>query len=546
MKKKYLRLMAALFAALMLLSGCADTGGSLRDFLREEYVLPEAAPGGEVPVHFSQFQYVRPDMDALRGTLDAALAASRDQDAQAIMEKVYAFYDAYDWFYTYYYLADIHYSQDLTNTYWSEEYSFCAERSAELDGWLEELYYTLAESPAREDMEDPDYFGDGFFDSYDGENNWDEAFTQLLQQEAELQNQYYELIAEPFEGETGTPAYDAYARPIAQVLADLVTLRREIARYWGYDSYVEFAWDFYYYRDYTPQEMESYCNAISRELVPIYREMAGTNVWDYSYYASTEDQTMDYVRSAARNMGGEIADAFCLMEERGLCDISYGENKYATSFEVYLTSYQVPFVFLCPYGEVYDRLTFAHEFGHFANDYASGGSYAGVDVLEVFSQGMEFLCLAYGPEDEDLVRVKLADSLSTYVEQAAFTDFELAIYSLEDWEITVEGLCRTYDRTAREFGFESVGYDNMEFVTISHFYTNPLYVPGYVVSNDAALQLYLRELEKPGMGLKRYLDTLDTEQTYFLNYLKEARLTNPFEPGQLEKVRDLFRERLLN
>ena len=40
---------------------------------------------------------------------------------------------------------------------------------------------------------------------------------------------------------------------------------------------------------------------------------------------------------------------------------------------------------------------------------------AGVDVTEVFSQGFEYLSLAYHPEAQALTRYKMADSLSTYV-----------------------------------------------------------------------------------------------------------------------------------
>ena len=90
---------------------------------------------------------------------------------------------------------------------------------------------------------------------------------------------------------------------LANLLAELVLLRREIAQSVGYDSYRDFAWDFYYYRDYTPEQMESYMAEISRELVPVYRDMAQSDVWDYSYRRSSESQIMDYVRQAAKKFG---------------------------------------------------------------------------------------------------------------------------------------------------------------------------------------------------------------------------------------------------
>ncbi|MBQ3488338.1 MAG: hypothetical protein IJA71_08660, partial [Clostridia bacterium] len=181
--------------------------------------------------------------------------------------------------------------------------------------------------------------------------------------------------------------------------------------------------------------------------------------------------------------------------------------------------------------------------GHFCNDYHSCGSSAGIDVLEVFSQGMEYLSLCYGPDTDRLALVKLADSLSTYVEQAAFATFEHRLYELE--EPTVEDLYAIYEEVAVSFGFRSVGYDPRVFVTIPHFFTNPMYIDSYVVSNDAAMQLYQLELEAPGAGLARFEEHLDTQEVWFLGFLETAGLESPFAPGRLETVRDLFRQELL-
>ena len=57
------------------------------------------------------------------------------------------FYDAYDWFSTYYALADIHYCADLTDTYWGDEYNYCTQNASTVDAALQELYRALAQSP---------------------------------------------------------------------------------------------------------------------------------------------------------------------------------------------------------------------------------------------------------------------------------------------------------------------------------------------------------------------------------------------------------------
>ena len=544
MKKCGRKLLAALLAALVL-SGCSgrtsqrleEIRGSITPLQTQEQQIH---PARDSEVTFRDMVYVRPDMDTLENLLEQAREAARGSDADAVMDAVDAFYVEYDWFYTRYSLADIHYSQDLTDESWGTEYAFCVENAAQADAWQEELLYALAQSPCRDTLE-RDYFGEGFFDAYDAdETGWDEAFTELLRQEGTLQNRYYELCA------LTNADYDAVAREKAQVLVDLVGLRQKMAEYWGYESYADFAWDFYYYRDYTPEEVEPYLEEICRELVPLYRELAGTDVWDAAYAYASRSQTLNHVRATAEGLGGAVLEAFRRMEAGELYDIDFGANKYDTSFEVWLESYGVPFVFVCPYNEVYDSLTFAHEFGHFCNDYASSGSGAGVDVLEIFSQGMEYLSLPYGQEPETLTRVKLADSLCTYVEQAAYAVFELRLYALPEEKQTVEGVFELYDQVARDFGFDSVGYDRREFVDVSHFYTDPMYIVSYVVSNDAAMQFYELEQAQPGTGAERYLRHLDTWQAYFLAFLEEADLESPFAPGRLQDVKELFRQKLFS
>lgn len=557
--KKLLSFLLILCLLASLLTGCTIPGlenaqgalDSIRQALEDGKndgpgSLDEIRQGMEMNyTAFSAMEYTRPDMDELESLLNAACQAAEDGDLDLTLDSIYAFYDGYDWFYTNYSLADIHYSADLTDTYWEEEYNFCMENYPQVDAALEELFYSLAASPLRETLEQEQYFGAGYFDYYDGENLWDEGFTALLEQEAQLQSRYYELSALGVDyADYGEEFYQACGNDMVDLLVELIALRQEIAAYWGYDSYVDFATDYYYYRDYSSDQTGAYLEEIKTELVPLYTQLYEDPDWWVANNYTTERRTYAYVSEMAANMGGTIQEAFQLMDKAGLYDITYSENKYASSFEVYLDMYYEPFVFMCPEGADYDKLVFAHEFGHFCNDYAAGGCYAGVDVLEIFSQSMEYLSLCYTEEGNSLTRLKLWDSLSLFVEQAAFASFEMQMYELEGEALTAENLRALYDRVAREYGFESVGYDDREFVIINHYYTSPMYIISYIVSNDTAMQLYQMELAEPGAGLACYEENLDTEAYYFLEFLEEAGLESPFAPGRIEAIRKTLEEGL--
>jgi len=532
---KKTKLIALILALSLLVSGCGmvDFGGYFRAM--------GSLIAGESIVPYESMEYSRPDMDALQATLDAAICtAEAGNDVDAVMDAVYAFYDEYDWFYTCYSLADIRYCSDLTDIYWEKEYNYCTEKTAMVDAALEELYYALARSPVREELEGPDHFGPGFFDSYDGENLWDENFTALLEAEDALVSQYYALSTQALDHVPGTTEYyDLMADDMAALLVELIALRQEIAAYWGYEDFPAFAGDFYYSRDYSSGDMQAYLDIIAQELVPLYRNVEESD-WEASYLYSSERDMMNFLRTAANNMGGTIWDAFQLLESAGLYDIAYGENKFNSSFEVYLASYYEPFIFLNPTMTRYDHLALAHEFGHFCNDFACYGSYSGLEVTEVFSQGMEYLALCYGEDTEDLLRTKMADSLSVYVEQAAFASFEQQMYGLTGQALTVENLYALYDQVAKDFGLDYPGYDRREFVTINHYYTNPMYIISYVVSNDAAMQIYQLEQETAGAGLALMEKSLYTQQYYFQDFLQEAGLKSPFTKERILEVKEIF------
>lgn len=529
MKKRIFRIIC-LFLTVVFISGCAQV----------KYIL--GISSDETP--YSKMVYTRPDLVQLQQIMDDALLASQGDNFNNVLDSIYSFNTFYDSYYTNYSLADIRYSGDLTDLYWEEEYRFCVDNAPSVDRALEELYHALAKSPCRGELEGEHYFGPGFFDGYEGENNWDEQFTALLEQEAELEKRYYELSLIGQEYEPGSETYyDACGAEMIGLLTELVSLRQQIAAYWGYDSYPEFAYEFYHYRDYTPAQTEKLLEEIRKELAELYVQVCRSERWEAGRTPCTEKELLDWLRDKTTAMGGTVREAFRLMERAGLYDIGYGENKYNSSFEVYLTSYYEPFIFMNPTGAAYDKLTFAHEFGHFCNDYASYGSYAGTDVAEVFSQGMEYLSLCYGEEDGDLAWVKLADCLCVYVEQAAFAAFEQQMYDLPKTELTEENLRDLYSRISTEYGFESDTYD-WEFVEINHYYTDPMYIVSYVVSNDAALQLYQMEQEKQGAGLGCLQEQLDTQAGYFLEFLSEAGLASPFENGRVREVRKTLEDAL--
>ncbi|MBE6976157.1 MAG: hypothetical protein E7439_03035 [Ruminococcaceae bacterium] len=530
MRKGIWKLGALCLAVLFLLTGCLPWGWE--KFLENQPTRPPV-------VAFGDMEYTRQDVDALAASQQEVLDSLADgDDAETLMEKVFAFYEEYNRYYTCYALANIYYSKDITDSYWEGEYSYCLETSARVDALLDQMLYDLAASNLVKELESEDYFGQGFFDDYQGKSIWDETFTALVEEEAMLQSKYYALSGQASEEDPYSEAFlQNYGVKMADVFVELVRVRQEMAAYAGYSDYQSFAYDFYFGRDYTPGQAMGYLEDIREELVSLYQGVDYSPVWNLMNESCTESQTYAYVRKCAKAMGGKIAEAFALMDAAELYDISESTKKYDASFETYLTEYNEPYIFVNPQGNVYDKLTFTHEFGHFCNDYASFGTSVGVDVAEIFSQGMEYLSLCYVDDKQDLTMLKMIDCLNIYVEQAAYASFEHQVYDLEGWELTRENVYALYDSVGQAYGLDTWGWNSRTFVLIPHFFISPMYVVSYVVSNDAALQLYQLEVESKGAGLKKLESNLDTMETQFLGFVDAAGLESPFKQGRIQKVR---------
>lgn len=253
-------------------------------------------------------------------------------------------------------------------------------QSALVDQALEEYYRALAQGPAVKELEE--YFGEGFFENYTGESVWDEEFVAMWNREREIVSQYYAAM-----NELGDASYEKRAQTLGPMFVDLIAQRQELAAWVGYDDCEEFLWDWSYNREYFPEDLDGYLQEIQQELVPLFEAVQESGLYDQVYRRRYgEQQCLAYLSSGANAMGGGIQEAYEEMTGRALYDIAPSAQKYEGSFEIYLTSYDAPFVFLNPYEDISDFLSFAHEFGHFTNDYLTGGSYVTTDVAELMSR----------------------------------------------------------------------------------------------------------------------------------------------------------------
>lgn len=557
MKKRSIRLLSMLLALLML-TGCSSS--ILNDQLDSAYRALQrnfiSADRNLVP--FDEMEYLRPDMSAISADFDAVNDALDGGDIDAVSDVLDACYLDYYNFDTMYTIADIRSCQDVYDSYYADEVSWCGESFAAVQQKMEDMFYACAASDLAQELEE-NYFWEGFTDEYSdrSQSYYNDAAVELMQRESALVSEYRALAAESAAilGETSSYMqtirnYEKYNEDFARIYIELVRVRQELAAQFGMD-YEQMQYSFYFERDYTPEQAAQYVADIRSYMVPVYEEVMEASPYDDIYYDYLdEDELLGVLGSVTELMGGDVKAAFNFMTKYELCDVSLNSSKAAMSFQTYLSNYEAPFLFLDPYGDTEDILTLSHEFGHYVDAFVNYNASETIDMSECYSQAMEYLALGYydevlGEDEADnLRRMKLLDTLDLYVQQTSFAEFESTVYSMDPDQLSAEVLNDLSLQLARDYGYcdeSRAKYYAMSWSDIAHFFEYPFYVITYPVSNDIAMQIY--ELSQDGgtAGLDKYNELLSREYTGFLDNIEEAGFTSPFESGRVQRVADDMR-----
>ena len=595
MKKRLVLLLSLLLALSVLLQGCLMPFPSDRfDYLTEETTEPtKPTDRGEPaeadsylpydefprpeeaelePVAFEDMEYTRPDAAALCKALGELEKLVKDggsfDEVGAAFEAAYSDYSLFN---TMDSLSYIRHTIDLNDEYYETENNWCEEQSPLIEQALEKCYIAMGQSDLRDRLEE-EYFTEEFFDFYDENQIYsNDRVVKLMQKDNDLQAQYMalqsdqtiewngeEVLYEDIIGDESLDYdsylmayqlyYNKYNPQVGEIFAEMIRTRNEIARELGYDTFADFAYSYYYDRDYTPEEAEDYLSDIAAELAPMYF---------YAVYGAqsttpcSTDEVLDLFEKTVYRFGGEFATSYEFMQAYDLMDITDSSSKMPGSYVTYLSSYQMPFLYVSPTGKLDDLLTCCHEFGHFVDGFVNCNGTSSIDCNEIFSQGLEFLSLSRAELDDDereaLTISKVADSLMTFVSQAAYAEFELRAYALPDDQLNTEGLNALFLECMEEFGQSYTGMEDIiapGWIDIQHFLIAPYYVISYCVSNDAALQIFQLE-EENGTGLETYRALMSTSSgNTILALLEENGMESPFEPGRVEELADFFEDYL--
>lgn len=553
----YRRLLCIILALAMVfsLTGCFFAGDTDDDDDDGKAVSINPADSRKGLVSFTEIEYERPNIDDISDSADKVCELV---DKGKVNVKLGLAIDDFQTLYNHYLtmseVAMIRSELDRSDSYYSEESAWCSERSAEVERILNDLLEHCANSDICDEL-DERYF-DGLLNetfSDDGYLEYTDRIVELKEQESKLLTECDELSTQMLYVDIDeTDRWDEFNEEAAEIYIDLIKVRRSIAEEWGYDSYMEMAYEDFG-RDYSAEDLEDYTEAIKEYITPVYYDALYSGKF-YSMFnvgSMRPERSFRYVEDCLTELDPTLKECMRFMKKYDLYDISDSVDKISSSYTTYLQDYASPYLFVSPECSKADILTIAHEFGHFCDKYINYDGYYSLDTMEMLSQGMEYMLISHLEDDElskELSDYKLADVLALYVDQGCYSEFEHRAYSLPDSELTVDNINALFAEVADEYGF-SIGYYpeylNYIWIQVPHMFQYPFYIISYCVSDSAAFNLYMMELENEGSGFEAYMKLLDDCDTAdFLDLIEEHDLPSPISADTVMNIADIIEDEL--
>ena len=536
-------------------------------------------PNARRTVPFDEMVYERPDAGLLCEKLEELTAMVEDGAAySAVRGKYTELEEAVADYRTMQSINYIQYAMDTTDEKARSEMDFFDENGALVQQKLDALHYAVAGSSLEKDLE-RDFYSEGFFDDYRGDNLFDDEVAALKQRESELVSSYYDLMSEPTVSLDGKEMsvseviglaqsqsigydeyidaikryYEKYSETAGEIYVELIKTRNQIAKKLDYESYAHYAFK-NFGRDYTPADANRFCETVKDQLVPLQKQMYadGTYAAAQETYSASESRIWDVLESSSRVLGGKIEESFDFMKKYSLADLSQSDVKIAGSFTTYIFNYDAPFMTVNADGTTDSLITAAHEFGHFTDNYINRVERSDLDVAETLSQSMEFIILSAASEEigekkaDFLINSNLVKTLGSICIQCAYHEFENEIYAMDDGELSVDALNAAGKKC---FAGAYPGFAGMEDILsmswfeINHFFEQPFYTVSYGITAAAALQVYTH-VEK-GDAAQIYLDIAlgsnenDGDPDY-TELLLSVGLKNPLDAGTVSELKELL------
>ena len=332
---------------------------------------------------------------------------------------------------------------------------------------------------------------------------------------------------------------------LGDVYLRLVKARQEIASLRGYDNYNDYMYESYG-RDYTPEEIQEFCDSVKVYLSEPYYYLQNLIDWNAEclHLIYEPEEISEILSNYIPQTSEKLQDGLNHLLENKLYDIDYSEVKMSGAFTTYFPYFNTECIVMQPNGNTYDLLTMVHEFGHFNADYAQG-SMGSLDVAEVQSQGLEMLFMEhyqdiFGKDAAIVEEYVILQMLYSFVSGCMNNELETWAYEQED--LTLEALNAKNKELlmAYEHMQENtwqLEYYSRSWVQTPHYFTSPCYYISYATSVAGAFAIRELNAKDHDAAVKAYLKVANAETDKgFFEVMEDAGLGDVLAPKTVQLV----------
>lgn len=557
---------------------------------------------------FQTLEYKRPDFEEFAAFAEKTKERVEQAGSYAEVREALLSYDERGRdFSTDVEIASIRHTLDTRDPFYEKENEYIENTYPTIMPHLLAVNEALMNSPFRADFERE--YGRQFLAQKELEKKtFCEANIPLMQREAKLSNEYQKIMAAaeiPFDGKVlnlyGVQKYfehedrevrkkavraysDFYHRHEArleEIWDELIGIRNEMGRNLGYENYIPVGYMKQGRTDYGQKEVASFREQVRTVIVPFCQKLYEAQakrlgVTDFAFYdekrifpdgnaiPAGDDDFM--VREAAKmyhEMSPETGEFIDFMTEHELMDLKNKPGKASTGYMTELPRYLAPFVFSCFNQTIGDMGVLTHELGHaFAgymamrtqplSDYYS----VSTDIAEIHSMSMEQFAYPYaeqffGDGAEKFLFAHLQEAVTFVPFGVAVDEFQHICYEnpgLTPKERTLEWKkleekympWRTYEPD--DF-FDRGGYWYHKL----HIFLYPFYYINYTLTTMGAMEFKKKDGEDHKKAWADYLNLCRCGGSMsYLETLRCADVSNPFEEGSVEQAISVAKEELMS
>ena len=548
---------------------------------------------------FSQIEYKRIDMDALKAQIQALTTALAEAADFAAAEQAYLQMDELEGMTigTMRTVAQIRRDIDTRDAFYDGEITFYNQQMPTVRPLQKAWTDTLLASPFRKELEEK-YGNVAFINEEMSAKCFVPALVEDLQKENALVTEYTKLIASaqiPFDGKMLTLSqlspyklsiddqvrraawraegqwYAEQGEKLDRIYDELVALRHGMGQKLGYNGYTQLG----YYRMqrncYTEQDVDAFRNAVQKYLVPvansIYVRQAKRMGFEFPLSCGDKDlafrsgnpkpvgnpqQILDNGSVFYSELSPETKAFWDHMRQHEMMDVESKPGKASGGYCTSIYELKTPFIFANFNGTAHDVEVITHEAGHafagFMNRdrVPSSTCWPSLEGCEVHSMSMEFFAepwadMFFGADARKFLYTHLAGALcfipyGTLVDHFQHVVYEHPEYTPAERHQAWRDLVKVYMPWVRADDIPFYG-EGKAWQRQSHIYKTPFYYIDYCLAQTVALNFWAMIQEDRAAAFQTYLKyTCLGGSMVFTDLLKEAGLPSPFDPECLKNI----------